>query len=231
MARLAKVGGQINTNNNSFNLNTNNVNNNSTKICQLSASKSNNVSQPIRGVCEINNNVVRCVADTACSVTTISETVAKYCNARIYSTNKSVKVANGNSEGVIGFAMVNFRLGNLVTYLEVLVIGKLVEDCLLGQDLLGTHSEIKHIYHKYKEYFTNTFSRYRPTPTLLQKPNEQYHYIPWSYRPITQQYYDADSCLVFFDINNSSTHVNNVNIFNNKIESVDIEQQRIYLTE
>ena len=98
---------------------------------------------------KLNNVAVKYMPDTGASITVISKNVAKSIGAEVkpFDPNKiKVITADGKEvKDILGFTEADVILGNkMLEKVKMLVFRNATNPCLIGQDVLATHPDIKH---------------------------------------------------------------------------------------
>ena len=92
--------------------------------------------------CDINGKLIECVVDTGASMSIINKNLIKDSlrngKTHIKPTNLEVITATGERAGVLGTAKCKVKINNTVCYADFLVAPNMLQDTLLGMDVLAT---------------------------------------------------------------------------------------------
>ena len=91
----------------------------------------------IRGTCRMNDTIVEFVTDTGACRTIIDESTLNLIKGSLLENNtRNFRTADGYQIETLGFTRVKLQIDKYQCYTEVLVVKKLVNNCLLGMDIL-----------------------------------------------------------------------------------------------
>jgi hypothetical protein len=114
--------------------------------------KINNYCNQINGQCLLDNKLVNFVADTGSPITIVNETVLTTNDLnQLRPVRYNIYTANGETCNVLGEKTCKIQLGDTETFLSVLVVKNLQNDCLLGLNYLSVSPITRESIDKLKE--------------------------------------------------------------------------------
>jgi len=106
--------------------------------------------------CLINNLAVSFLFDTGTVKTIIAERVWKKCKTKdikIEPMQSTIETCSGGPIQVVGTARCSLKIGQFNDFVEVIVVKKLVYDCLFGLDVAFKIDEVRDYLSSIKEVF------------------------------------------------------------------------------